>query len=278
MRQLLQFRLVLILALAAGLMFVVPVSQIAAQEDSNETPLGDIARNLRKKTPAVEPVIDDDNLSSVMEQAESRRASGKALRFLMAGGERGFQVSAPDVTCSLSFSANVKSLLSGQFVQMELPPADLAKLEGPATIEGDTLTVSVFNGTSWHVSELAVAFTVVKKAADLSLSFGPGSSLPASSLPGSEIRPEKKPDATVIYRMRAAAPPFSTTVFSAPLDEGVPDGAEWHWAILQARGYPPDGYSVSASSVAAHPDPATSSSAASPAPQSSSALLPQAPH
>jgi hypothetical protein len=57
-----------------------------------------------------------------------------------------------------------------------------------------------------------------------------------------EVRPEKKPDITVIYRMRAAAGPSTTTVFSTPLNLDLAPGDEWHWAIVQAKGYPPQGY------------------------------------
>jgi hypothetical protein len=57
-----------------------------------------------------------------------------------------------------------------------------------------------------------------------------------------EVRPEKKPDMTVIYRMRAAAGPAAKTIFSAPLNLDLAPGDEWHWAIVQAKGYPPPGY------------------------------------
>jgi hypothetical protein len=191
-----------------------------------------------------------------MEQAENRHGPGSALRYLMAGDGKGFQISAPDVTCSLAFTANVKSLLSSQYSQMELPPADLLKLEGPATIEGDTLIVSVYNRTSWHVSELAVALTVVKK------NLARGGAMPAAGavnlVPASvayapeeeEIRPEKKPDVTTIYRMRAAAPPSATSVFSARLSRNLGPDEEWHWAIVQARGYPPQTYAANAAETA----------------------------
>jgi hypothetical protein len=231
---------------------LVPVL-LSAQDDPNDVPLGDVARTLRKKTPPSHDVIDDDNLPKVMEQAESRHAPGSALTFLMAGESKGFQVAAPDVTCSLSFSANAKSLLSSAYAQMELPPGEVLKLEGPATVEGDALIVSVFNRTDWHVSEVAVALTVVKKMGTREASWSNGATLNdgAILLPGiaenspqeSEVRPEKKPDSTVIYRMRAAAPPWATTVFSAPLKLDLAPGEEWHWAIVQARGYPPQSYS-----------------------------------
>lgn len=280
------------LVLAAWLSALVPVlflARAAGQDDANETPLGDIARSLRQKNQPAQPVIDDDNLANVMAQAESRHVSGSALRYLMDGREKGFQVSSPDVTCSLSFSGNTKSLLSSQYAQMELPPADVAKIEGPATIEGDALTVSVFNGTTWHVSELAVAFTVVKKTVGASALNGlPGKvgepdSAESSQFESSQVRPERKPDETFIYRMRAAAPPFSTTVFSAKLEGDISSDEEWHWAIVGAKGYPPQGYASSASAdhqPAEHPsdtpsDPA--SGVASDGSARSSSALPQVP-
>jgi hypothetical protein len=105
------------------------------------------------------------------------------------------------------------------------------------------------------VSEVAVALTVVKKKVrDTALTlaaepYGAAKLVPTAadnSLPESEVRPEKKPDVTVIYRMRAAAPPFSTTVFSTPLDLELAPDEEWHWAIVQARGYPPQNLGQSA--------------------------------
>ena len=224
-----------------GLAAIVPARSVA-QDDPNDVPLGDVARNMRKKTPPSQDVIDNDNFSRVMDQAEGRHAPGASLKFTMAGESRGFRVSAPDVTCSLSFSASTKSLLANQYAQMDLPLWDIPKLKGPATIEGDALTVSVMNGTDWHLSEVDVALMIVHKnpPADSSVSLGHPSELPETgSLAGSEVRPEKKPDATAIYRMRAPGPPFSRTVFSAPLNLELASGDEWHWAIVGAKGYPP---------------------------------------
>ena len=176
-----------------------------------------------------------------MEQAENRRAGGSALRFLMDAASKNFKVSEPDVTCSLSFSANTKSLLSSQYAQIELPPGDMSKLKGPATIEDDALTVSLLNGTDWHVSEIAVALTVVRKNGPPD-ELGTGNVTPSAVDVSGNVRPDKKPDMTVIYRMRAAAIPSTTTVFNAPLNLDLAPGDEWHWAIVQAKGYPPPGY------------------------------------
>lgn len=234
-------RLFAIAALAIALL----PGQTSAQDDPNEAPLGDVARNLRRKTPSSQAVIDNDNFSNVMDQVGNKRASGSALKFLMAGDDKGFQISAPDATCRLSFNANAKALLTSQYAQMDLPASEVVKLEGPAAIEGDALTVSVRNRTDWHVSEVAVALTIVKKGDALFGVSSPGTT-EAQAFPGQpydfdEVRPEKKQDVTVIYRMRAAAPPSTTTVFSAPLNLTLAPGEDWHWAIVQARGYPPEG-------------------------------------
>jgi hypothetical protein len=219
-------------------------ARLLAQDDANDVPLGDVARNLRKKAP-IKPVIDDDNLSQVMQQADSRKGFGSSLRFLMAGDLSGFRVSAPDVTCNLSFSSNVKSLLAGQYSEMDLPAGDLARLEGHATIDGDALNVSVHNGTDWHVSEIAVAVMIVKKSSphaapsEGSLQFD---AMPAEGAHPLDVKTDKKPDTTVIYRMRAVGVPWSVTTFSARLQSELGASSEWHWAVVQARGYPPESY------------------------------------
>jgi len=227
-------RLCVLLALAA--------LPLAAQDqtDPNAAPLGDVARSMRQKPVASQEVIDNDNLGKVMSDAESHRGESSVLKFLMQGESKSFQVSLPDATCSLSFSANAKSLLSSQYSQMDLPANDLLKLAGPAIIEGDALQVTVFNGTDWHVSEVAVALTIVKKAqAREDASFYGSAKLIPALAQESEVRPEKNPDTTILYRMRAAAAPFATTVFSTPLNTTLGPDEEWHWAIVQAKGYPP---------------------------------------
>jgi len=219
-------------------------ARLLAQDDPKDVPLGDVARNLRKKAPT-KPVIDDDNLTQVMQEADSRKGFGSSLRFLMAGDLSGFRVSAPDVTCNLSFSSNVKSLLAGQYSEMDLPASDLARLEGHASIEGDALNVSVHNGTDWHVSEIAVAVMIVRKNAPNAAGSEGASSLepiPTEGAHQAELQTDKKPDITVIYRMRAVGVPWSVTTFSSRLQSDLGAGTEWHWAVMQARGYPPESY------------------------------------
>src|SRR5579862_234976 len=282
MRHLARIRWALLLpAVMMLLLSAVMVGQDDPISDPNDVPLGDVARNMRKKAAPGKDVIDDDNLSQVMRQAESHHTPDSVLKFLMSGESKNFQVAAPDVSCSLSFSANTKALLSNQYAQMDLPPADVIKLEGPATIEGDALTVSVFNDTDWHVSELAVALTVVKKVDPL-LNYGDPSLPVGAAGQESQARPERKPDTVVIYRMRAAAPPFSHTVFSAPMNLDLAPGDEWHWAIVQAKGYPPQSYGATLPQTTAQNGDAAPARSAVPAsllvPQDSpAASLPQDP-
>jgi hypothetical protein len=237
----------------AALLVVLAPACLTAQEDPDQVPLGDVARHLRKNTPLKKAVIDDDNLPDVMQKVDRDDAAKSSLRFLMKGDSKAFQLASPDVTCSLAFTANVKALLAAnQYAQMDLPATEIAKIAAQAVIEGDALTVPVFNGTDWHLSELSVALTVVKGGGSKSPAFDPAPgkdaaatdpALPNSSFAGNQafedVRPEKRPDRTVIYRMRTAAPPWARAVFSAPLNLELAQGQEWHWAILEARGYPP---------------------------------------
>ena len=215
----------------AALALVLPPTAIA-QDDPNEVPLGDVARGLRQKAspPATLPVINDDNLPQIMESADHGRSFRSSWPFLLMADTK---LHDPDVTCNLSFTVNVKSLISRQYDQMELPAAELAKIEAKAVIEGDTLTVPMFNGTQWHLSELSVAFTVVKKTRGITGAIGAGADA------FEQVRPEKKPDQTVIYRMRAVGAPWDRTVFSTPLNAVLAADDEWHWAIVQMKGYPP---------------------------------------
>ena len=134
-----------------------------AQSDSGEPSLGDLARQYRKGKAALEhAVIDNDNLHQVMDEVQTRKLDGKLL-FSIDGIGKKFQVSSPDVTCDLSFSGSATSLLSDPYAPQDLPEGELAKLDGPATISGDTLQVSVHNGTTWNIREITVGVTIAAR-------------------------------------------------------------------------------------------------------------------
>ena len=73
-----------LLLLVSGMLLLVLPSSLCAQEDSGDIPLGDLARSLRRKPDPSEVVVDNDNLSKVVDDAETRRAAGSAPVFSLA--------------------------------------------------------------------------------------------------------------------------------------------------------------------------------------------------
>src|SRR5580693_1464130 len=236
-------RLIILLLLAgmSGLALPQPAS---AQEDANDAPLGDIARSFRKKIAPSEVIIDNDNFSKVVADAEKRRAAGSTMVFSLDPGEKNFHVSSPDVSCSFSFSAKTSSLLSDPIVLDELPRSELAKLDGPATIDGDTLQVSMHNGTSWQLREVVIGLTIVKRAGPASeaSNFGQARIVPALAGASPQQAPDsfqKQPDVTLLLKVKGSAAPSTTAVFRTSLNFALFPDQDWHWAIVKAKGIPP---------------------------------------
>jgi hypothetical protein len=214
---------------------LLPVRGVA-QSDGAEPSLGDLARSLRKGKPAPEhTVIDNDNLRKVMDEVQNLKLKGSLL-FSIDGIGKKFQVSSPDVTCDLSFSASATSLLSDAYAPQDLPETELAKLDGPATITGDTLQVSVHNGTSWNIKEITVGLTILRDSGTEAARSGSARLRPAAET--TTLISEKHPDVTVLYHLKGLAAPSSTTVFHETLNSAPIHDQEWHWAIVQAKGIP----------------------------------------
>jgi hypothetical protein len=223
--------------------FVLPLSAFA-QTDDAPVPLGDLARTLRKsKTPepAAPTIIDNDNLTQVMQQVQIKRLDGAPVFSIDSAG-KDFKVSTPDGTCSLSFSANSTALLSVPYVSQDLPESEIAKLDGPAIIDGNSLQVSVHNGSAWNVKEITVGLTIVRHDDAVAAQVDTARLIQASTGladPPASTFTEKHPDLTVLYHLKGSAAPSATIVFRSAL-EGTPGpDQDWHWAIVQARGIPP---------------------------------------
>jgi hypothetical protein len=233
------------LALVSGILLLVLSPCVLAQDDPGETPLGDVARSLRKKPAAPDTVIDNDNLSKVVDDAESHHAAGTSMIFSLDPGGKNFRVSTPDVTCSLSFSSKTSSLLSDPIELDELPRSELAKLDGPATIDGDSLQVSMHNGTSWDLRELVIGLTIVRKRDPVEAAYrGPARVLPVAASDGppqsfGEQPSQKQPDVTLLLRVKGSAAPSATAIFRTPLNFSLFPDQDWHWAIVRAKGVPP---------------------------------------
>jgi hypothetical protein len=235
----------LILLILGMLLLALPLS-VSAQDDPGETPLGDVARSFRKKTASSEAVIDNDNFSKAMEDAETRRAAGSLLVFSLDPEVKSLHVSSPDVSCSLSFTATSKttSLLSDPFLLDDLPRSELAKLEGPATIDGDSLQVSMHNGTSWELREVVIGLTIVRRPepGDSISYLGPARIIPTvagNASPQVQDSFQKQPDVTMLLRVKGSAAPSTTAIFRTPLNFALFPDQEWHWAIVKAKGIPP---------------------------------------
>lgn len=210
------------------------------QADPPEVPLGDVARSMRKTGPAAAPktVIDNDNFDKMMQEADALHASHSTMLFSFDPDGKSFRVSpSPDVTCSLSFNAQATALISDPYQAREMPAEEIAKLSGPASVQGDRLQVSVFNGTTWRLDEIIVGLTILKHGTPTAGYYGTAKLIPASS--ETLEAPQKAPDSTTLYKMRAAAPPAAVTVFHTELNTPLEPGEEWHWAIVQAKGIPP---------------------------------------
>ena len=222
--------------IAVILLGLMPPDSLIAQSDTPDLSLGDLARSLRKsKGLPAHTVIDNENLTQVMDDVESQRLNGHLL-FSFDGLGKSFKVSSPDVTCSLSFNAQATSLISDPYVPVSLPQDELAKLEGPATVDGDSLQVSVFNGTGWNLKEITVGLTILRRT-QAANHYGSVKLVPASA--AESIPAEKHSDITVLYHLKGAAAPFATTVFRETLGAALTPDQDWHWAIVEAKGFPP---------------------------------------
>lgn len=210
-------------------------------QDQDELSLGDLARSLRKKPIVPETVIDNDNLPKVMDDAETRRMNGEATAFSLAPAKKTLQISSPDVTCSLSYTG--KSASADALLLDDLPREEMDKLQGPATIDGDTLQISVHNGSSWEVHEVLIGLTILRSPAPSSsaLKFGNARIIPAvageTQLTQDSL--QKQPDVTLLLHVKGLAAPSATAVFRTALNFALFPDQDWHWAIVRAKGVAP---------------------------------------
>ena len=223
-----------------------PLAAAAAQDDPPS--LGDFARNLRKdksqqppqtQTDHARTVIDNDNLSQVMEDAKRAKPikQDKTVFSIDPSGNN-LKVSSPDVTCSLSFNARAASLIVKPMLIEDLPLAELVKLDGPGSIQDESLQLEVFNGSDWDLREITIGLTLERK---------PGANAQVASrariIPAAQgLAPnavERHSDVTLLYHLKAEAKPFSTIAFHENI--GLTPGLDedWRWSIVEAKGIRP---------------------------------------
>jgi hypothetical protein len=239
----------------------------SAQEDAPS--LGDLARNVRKNklqqpqqqtdpgypVPA-HPVIDNDNLAQVMDDAKKARPvkQDKTVFSIDPSGNT-LRVSSPDVTCSLSFNARASSLLIKPVLVEDLPLTELLKLDGPGSIQDENLQLEVFNGTDWDIREITIGLTLERKPGENAEVAARARVIPAAE--GlAPVTVERRSDVTLLYHLKAEAKPFSTTAFHENI--GITPGADedWRWSIVDAKGIRPSQAQPAPDSL---PDPLFSS-------------------
>src|ERR1019366_1329175 len=221
---------------------------LAASAQDDAPSLGDLARNLRKNKSQQQPqqppdaartVIDNDNLAQVMEDAKKARPvkQDKTVFSIDPSGNT-LKVSSPDVTCSLSFNARANSLLIKPVLIEDLPLTELLKLDGPGSIQDESLQLEVFNGTDWDLREITIGLTLERKPGENAEVAAAARVIPAAQ--GiAPIAVERRSDVTLIYHLKAEAKPFSTTTFHDNI--GIPPGPDedWRWSIVEAKGIRP---------------------------------------
>ena len=207
-----------------------------------EPSLGDVARDARKakagESSGGQKIIDNDNFSAVLDQAEAARVTGKPVFSIDPSGNA-FRMTSPDGTCSLSFDAKATSLISSSFVSSDLPQDDLVKLEGHALVHDDVLEISVHNGSPWELREIVIGVTVLQRAIKDQTEID-GFEMKMASDPSWT---GKLPDSTAIVHLRGSVAANATGTFTAMLggdmNISVNANTDWHWALVAARGIPP---------------------------------------
>jgi hypothetical protein len=216
-----------------------------AQDDP--APLGDIARTLRKNKaqqpaeaqPQPATVIDNENLSQVTEDARKARPARPDKSVLsIDSASNTVKLSAPDVTCSLSFNTRTSSLLIRPVLVEDLPLAELVKIDGPGSIQDENLQLEVFNGTDWDLREITIGLTLERRPGQNAEVAARARVIPASqtNAPGAV---ERRSDVTLLYHLKATARPFSKTAFRENIGVTPGPDEDWRWSIIEAKGIRP---------------------------------------
>ena len=218
---------------------------LAAQAD--QPSLGDLARNLRRnkaqqqveqeQPPVPPPVIDNDNLTQALEDVKKIKSAEKVV-FSADSSGKNFKLNSPDVSCSLSFDGRTSSLLIKPVLIEDLPLAELLKLDGPASIQDDSLQLELLNGTDWELREITVGVTLERKPGENAEVAARARVIPAAENSFSATV-ERRSDMTLLYHLKATAKPFSTTIFRETIGITPSADEEWRWSIVEAKGIRP---------------------------------------
>jgi hypothetical protein len=225
-------------------LLVWPAALLAQDEPPS---LGDVARNLRRDKaqhqveqahpPAPPPLIDNDNLAQAMDDVR-RVKSAEKIVFSVDRSGNNLRLTSPDISCSLAFNGRGDLLLIKPVVIEDLPRAELLKLDGPASIQDDTLQLEVLNQTEWELREITVGITLERKPGDDAEVAARARVIPAAQNSGA-LTVERRSDMTLLYHLKATAKPFSTTIFREEIGITPSPDEDWRWSIVEAKGIRP---------------------------------------
>ena len=236
------------LLLASVALLLALLCPLAASAQDEAPSLGDFARDQRRNKAQQQPqaspdpartVIDNDNLVQVMDDAKKARPvkSDKAV-FSIDPSSNTLKVSSPDVTCSLSFNARASVLLIKPVLVEDLPLTELLKIDGPGSIQDESLQLEVFNGTDWDLREITVGLTLERKPGENAEVAARARVIPAAEAIA-PITVERRSDVTLLYHLKAEAKPFSTTAFHENIGITPGPDEDWRWSIVEAKGIRP---------------------------------------
>jgi hypothetical protein len=116
----------------------------------------------------------------------------------------------------------------------EVPPAELGRLRGVGGWSGDRLTITLYNGSTWRITEILVR-TSRLRGDEFQDGATPHRLLPVGAAPvdaaTADILKKVAPD-----RRQPGVDPLDTGLFEASVG---PQPEAYRWRIEGARGYPP---------------------------------------
>src|ERR1700732_3407470 len=231
-----------------GVLLVALLCPLTASAQEDAPSLGDLARDVRKNKlqqprqppDPSHPVIDNDNLErSMQDTRKARPVKPDKTVFSIDPSSNTLKISSPDVTCSLSFNARASSLLIKPILIEDLPLTELLKLDGPGSIQDESLQLELFNGTDWDIREITIGLTLERKPGQNAEAAARARVIPATEGLAPVVTVERRSDVTLLYHLKAEAQPFSTTAFHENI--GITPGADedWRWSIVEAKGIRP---------------------------------------
>jgi len=117
--------------------------------------------------------------------------------------------------------------------EADLPAAEVAKLKGVAGWSGNTLTITLYNGSTWRVTELLVRTSRLEKDAFID---DPTLHRLAAAEERMEAGVEQLLDKVAPDRRKPGVNPLDTGPFKADIG---PHPEAYRWTIEGGKGYPP---------------------------------------